>query len=87
MNTQELKSTIESQPFQPFRIHFGSGRSLDVPHREFVSISPSGRTAIVYTSVSEQGDAFQIVDVMLIESIEFLKPKGGASEKGKNGTH
>ncbi|CAG0976622.1 hypothetical protein PHYC_01537 [Phycisphaerales bacterium] len=79
MTSKELLSALRAQPFMPFRLHFGSGRSVEVQHPEFVSVSPSGRTAVVYTSTSMDGDEFQVVDVLLVESIEILPRKRGAA--------
>jgi hypothetical protein len=50
-------------------LHLADGRSLDVPHSDFASISQSGRRVIVEKS----DDTFEIVDVLLINSVE-VKP-------------
>lgn len=57
-----------------------------VCHPELIHLSPSGRTAIVWTEVGsfEEGDRSQIVDVLLIESIEFVG--SGDGPEGTNGT-
>jgi hypothetical protein len=56
----------EAQPFRPFTIHLADGRTLVVPHRDFVSQSPGGRTIIVYGS----GESFSVVDLFSVTELE-----------------
>jgi hypothetical protein len=65
---EQLKNVHQAQPFQPFRLHLADRRDFVVPHREFLSHSPSGRTAIVHG----EGDAFSIIDLLLVTEIEVL---------------
>jgi hypothetical protein len=60
----------EANPFRPFTIHLADGRTLDVPHRDFVSLSPSGRIIIVY----QPNDAFNVVDLYLVTDLEIKAP-------------
>lgn len=30
MTSNELKAALSTEPFQPFRLHFGSGKEIDV---------------------------------------------------------
>jgi hypothetical protein len=46
MTAEQLRAMREANPFRPFTIHLTDGRTLAVPHRDFVSQSPSGRTII-----------------------------------------
>lgn len=82
MTSNEIRSALQAAPFRPFRLHFGSGRTVEVPHPEFASVSPSGRTAVVFTDPSHEGDKFQIVDILLVEALEFVGPR----DNGSNGT-
>ncbi len=72
MTIDQLRSTREKVPFQPFTVHLADGRSLPVPHRDYLSISPAGRTVIIYGS----GDAFSIIDAYLITelTVGFASP-------------
>lgn len=72
MTGNELRSVVVADPFRPFRIRFGSGQSADVMNRDFILLSPGNRTAFVYENVGKPNETMKIVDVMLIESIEFL---------------
>jgi hypothetical protein len=44
-----------------------------VPHPDFLFVSPSGRTAIVY----QEDDNFSILDLLLLTEIE-MDPASGA---------
>jgi len=67
MTTQQLRAAHRATPFRPFTIHMADGRSFSVPHPDFLSMSPTGRTVIVY----QEGDAFNIVDLLLMTEIEM----------------
>ena len=69
MTIEQLSTVHHAQPFQPFRLHMANGRSLDVVHPDFLSRSPSGRTVVVH---HRRDDTFEIVDLLLVASIETL---------------
>jgi hypothetical protein len=78
MTAEQLRAMREANPFRPFTIHLADGRSLLVPHRDFVSQSPGGRTIIVYGS----DEAFSVVDLYLVTELAIHGPadaNGGAS--------
>jgi hypothetical protein len=66
MTIEQLRRMYQARPFQPFVVHLANGRELPVRSPEFMSFSPSGRTAIIHYG----RDAFDIVDVLLITSLE-----------------
>lgn len=72
MTSIELKNALKAEPFRPFVVHLGSGRSLPVKHPEFVAVHPNNRTAILF--VADGG--FEIVDILMIQSIEFPSQNG-----------
>jgi hypothetical protein len=73
MTTKEVAKTHKAVPFRPFRLHLAGGRSLAVRHPEMMAYAPDSRTAVVY---KQDGD-FEIVDLLLIESIEVAAGGGG----------
>ena len=77
MTLEEFKGTLEAQPFQPFTLRLPDGRSLPIQHRDFVLISPKGRTVVVY----QPDGAFNIVDLMLVSDLHVSPntPAGGSS--------
>jgi hypothetical protein len=71
MTIEQVKQLYESVPFQPFIIHLADGRQIPVRHREFMASSPSGRTIVVY----DQDDSFNIIDLLLVTSLEIKNGK------------
>ena len=71
MTIDQLRSTHQANPFRPFTIHLADGRSFHVPHRDFLSQSPSGRTLIVY----HQDESFSILDLLLVTELEISNGK------------
>lgn len=77
MTADQLRAMREAQPFRPFTIYLADGLSYTVPHRDFVSQSPGGRTIIIYRS----DEAFSIVDLYLVTELAVQSPTdsdGGA---------
>ena len=74
MTIDQLRGVLDAKPFRPFAIHLADGRSLSVPHRDFVSHAPNGRTLIVYDS----GDGFSIVDLLLVTELEIVGTAAGS---------
>lgn len=72
MTAEQFRQMREAQPFRPFIIHLADGRSLPVPHRDFVSQSPGGRTVIVYGT----GESFSIVDLYLVTELAVQESSG-----------
>jgi hypothetical protein len=66
MTIEQLRTVHQAKPFRPFTMHLEDGRALQVPHSEFLSHSPSGRTIIVYHA----NDAFSIIDLLLVTELE-----------------
>ena len=66
MTSEKLKATIRQQPFRPFTIRMVDGRSFSVTHPDFVMVSPTGRTAILF----EPDDSYSVVDLMLMNELE-----------------
>ena len=77
MTIEQLQVAHRAEPFQPFTLYLADGRQIAVPHREFLSQSPSGRTAIVH----HEDDSWSVVDLLLITELKFAPPGSG----GKNG--
>lgn len=67
MTKEAIKQQLEANPFRPFTLRLTDGRTCEVPARDFVSLSPSGRTLVVYTL---DGDGVRLLDVALITEIE-----------------
>lgn len=71
MNVDQIRLAREASPFRPFTIHLADGRSHRVPHRDYLSMSPGGRTVIVY----ESDEAGHILDALLITELSIDKAR------------
>ena len=78
MTIEQLQKVSLTQPFQPFSIHLADGRSFKIPHRDFISHPPNGRTLVIYC---EGDDAFDILDLLLVTGIEVHS----SASNGQNG--
>jgi len=66
MTIEQFKQTCHATPFRPFVLHLADRREIPVKHRDFVAISPSGRTLIVY----QPDESFNTIDLLLVTDIE-----------------
>ena len=66
MTIQQLRAAHRAAPFRPFTVRMADGRSFQVPHPDFLSMSPSGRTVIIY----QENEEFSILDLLLMTEIE-----------------
>ncbi len=80
MTIQELRTAYDAQPFRPFVMHLADGRSITVHHREFIATAPSGRTIVVY----QPDDSSNVVDLLLITDLEFMRARNGSGKKRRN---
>ena len=78
MTVEQLRTVYQARPFRPFTLHLADGDKLHVPHADFLSHSPNGRTLIVYG----EDDSFSIVDLLLVTWIEVHN--GAATPSGGN---
>jgi hypothetical protein len=67
MLMQQLRDVRDAVPFQPFVIRMTDGQSYPIPHRDYLSIAPNGRIALVYRTDSE---TYRFLDIMLITRLE-----------------
>jgi len=79
MTIDKLQAVLNANPFRPFTIHLADGSRHHVPHRDFLSHSPAGRTVIIY----HEDDSFSILDLLLITELEVANGKAGRKGKHK----
>lgn len=70
MTIEQMRATREANPFRAFTIKLADGQSLRVPHRDYLSMSPSGRTVIVY----QPDELFSILDLLLVTELTIDAP-------------
>jgi hypothetical protein len=83
MDIAGVREVLHRQPFQPFVMRLADGRSLSVPHPDFVALGP--RRIVVVA----EDDTWTVVEPLLIVSLDQSPPKGkggnGASKKRRGG--
>ena len=66
MTKEAINEAVKATPFRPFTVKMADGSSYPVPSSDHASLSPSGRTLIIYYD----DDRMKILDVMMITEIE-----------------
>ena len=74
MTIEEIRSHLEIAPFAPFNIVTASGKSHLVPHPDFLTFSPTGRSCNVYAG---DGEFFTTLDLLTITAIKPAKLRPG----------
>ena len=71
MTADQFRSTLHQSPFRQFTIRMADGRSFEVAHRDFVAMSPSGRTAIVF----QADESYSVLDLLLMTELQVANGK------------
>jgi hypothetical protein len=74
VNINALRELHGARPFVPFTLTMADGRKLPVPHNEFLSVSPSGRFAVL----THADDSFTGIELLLVTTVE-VRVKGSAA--------
>jgi hypothetical protein len=75
MTIEQLHTARNSKPFRPFNIRMADGRTFSIPHPDFVSMSPAGRTVVIY----HPDDSASIVDLLLMTELELSPPSNASA--------
>lgn len=65
MSPDRLREKIHATPFIPFVVEMMGGKRVGVRAREFVTLSPAGRTLIVF----DNSERVEMLDVSQIANI------------------
>jgi hypothetical protein len=76
MDVAAFRDALHKELFEPFTIRLADGRSLPVPHPDFVAVAP--RRIIVVAEDS----SWSVLEPILIASLDYASPK----PKGGNGS-
>jgi hypothetical protein len=68
MVIQTIREFNRAIPFKPYRIRMVSGETYDVPHPDFLSISPKGSLFVFF----EQDESPHHLSAILIESVSQI---------------
>jgi hypothetical protein len=80
MDIKGVQELLHRQPFEPFVIRLADGRSMLVPHRDLMALTP--RRVIV----GFEDESWAIIEPILIVSLESMPAKsknGDGSQKKK----
>jgi len=78
MNIAGVREALHHEPFRPFVVRLADGRALEVPHPDFVALTPR------HVIVAAADDSWCVVEPLLIVSLDYLPPKtksGNGSKK------
>lgn len=82
MDIAGVREALHQQPFRPFAIRLADGRSLPVPHPDFVALT------LCRVIVGATDDSWSVVEPLLISSLDYESPRpsggngaGGSSRK------
>ncbi len=70
MTIEKIRKVHQARPFQPFALHMADGRSVHVSRPETLFVPPTAERTII-AATSE--DDFEIIDLLLVTSIEIGK--------------
>jgi hypothetical protein len=79
MTIEQLKTIHQARPFRPFTLYLADGRQVHVPHHEFLSHSPTGRTVVVHHTEEE---SFSILDLLLVTELKLDPAKSPTDSNG-----
>jgi len=65
MDIEGLRAALRRQPFEPFTIRLADGRSMPVPHSEFVAL---GNRRVIIVG---ENDSWSVVEPILIVSLDY----------------
>jgi hypothetical protein len=68
MITEQFRAMLHQQPFRPSTICMADGRAFEVAHRDFVAMSATGRTVIVY----HDKENFCVLDLPLMSELQVV---------------
>jgi hypothetical protein len=74
MTQEDLRGLIHREPFQPFRLHISDGKSLRVPHPDFI-LAGKHHVAIASETPSGSPGELNFVSYEHISRLELLPPK------------
>jgi hypothetical protein len=77
MAPDRLRATLHTVPFRPFVVEVAGGKKVAVEHPDYASLSPGGRTLIVYGYPED--DSMEIIDVFLISNLSLASGSEAAA--------
>jgi hypothetical protein len=78
MTADSIRKHLNAQPFHPFTVHTGSGRSFSVPHPDFAWITPNGRDLFV----ADETDGAHLIAVAHVTELSINGAKKSRRGRG-----
>jgi len=78
MTVSAIRAYLEASPFTPVNLITSSGKSYLVPHPDFLTFSPTGRTCHVYAA---DGEYFNTLDALTITEVAPVKRRSAGKKK------
>ncbi len=66
MTIEQFRKQWKKQPFLPFVAKMADGSTFEVKHPDFVAMSPTGRTVVIY----DEDDTSSILDLLLMTELQ-----------------
>lgn len=73
MTIEAIRRAHAAQPFTPFSMVLADGTRVPVKHPENLAHAGAGRTVVVFEKVED----YRVVDLLLVEAVEFGRPGAG----------
>ena len=83
MTIDEVRKAFNAQPFMPFTLYLADGRQFPVVSREFMALSPVGRTVAIYQPNEGMVD---VIDLLLVTSLQLNVPGNGSPKRRRKTT-
>lgn len=76
MNPERIRDALKSQPFRPFNLVLGNGRTYTITHPDFLAIPPGpfARDLVFWTELGPDRGEFQTHWVNLDQVVELVAP-------------
>lgn len=81
MTSKDIRGLIHASPFRPFRLHLADGKSLRVPHPDFILIAAEMAVVAAELPGGAPGDV-NLVPYEHVVRVEFLPRKQGRAVHG-----
>jgi len=81
MTAEKLQGYCRATPFQPFKVHLANGRQIEIQHPDYTFVTASGRYFVHF----RDDDSHEMVDILLINSVETFPPAGRAHAEPTTG--
>jgi hypothetical protein len=79
MVVESIREFNRAVPFKPYEIQMASGQCYEVPHPDFISISPRGSFVVLF----DANEHPYHLSTLLVERVSLLKGRRGR----KSGKH